>query len=91
MLKFVIIFVCGFILYKMFMGDKNQKTKMKKKETEHLKATGELVKDPMCGTFVPVDSDIRVKDGETVHRFCSFECRDKYLKQIESRKNISDS
>ncbi len=91
MLKFVILIVCGFILYKMFTGDKKQKMKMKKKENDHLKATGELVKDPVCGTFVPLDSDIRVKDGATVHRFCSFECRDKFLKQIEQRKNISDS
>ncbi len=91
MLKFIIIAVCGFILYKMFTGDKKQKQKVKKKETEHLKATGELVKDPVCGTFVPVDSDIRVRDGETIHRFCSYECRDKYLKQIEANKSVSDS
>lgn len=91
MLKFLILIVCGFVLYKMFLGDHKQKTKMKKKEAEHLKATGELVKDPVCGTFVPANSDIRVKDGETVHRFCSFECRDKFLKQIESRKSVSKS
>lgn len=91
MWKFIILAVCGYILYKMFTGDKKQKTKMQKKEKEHLKATGELVKDPVCGTFVPVDSDIRVREGETIHRFCSYECRDKFLKQLEARKSVSDS
>jgi len=40
---------------------------------------GELKKDPVCGTFVAMNSSIK-KDvnGETVH-FCSPACRDKYL------------
>jgi YHS domain-containing protein len=40
--------------------------------------TGELKKDPVCGTFVAVASSIkRDVDGQVVH-FCSTACRDKY-------------
>lgn len=38
----------------------------------------DLVKDPQCGTYVPVSSAITATiDGETYH-FCSEECRDRY-------------
>lgn len=83
MLKFVIFIVAGFLLYKMFMNDRRKKSQVKEQQFEKKAATGELVKDPMCGAFVSVDSDIRVREGESIHRFCSYECRDKFLKQIE--------
>lgn len=82
MWKFIILALAGFILYKMFVNDSKRKAKESKKETERLKATGELVRDPVCGSYVSLESDIRVREGETVHRFCSYECRDKYLKQL---------
>ncbi len=87
MWKFIVLIVAGFVLYKMFTTEKKRKTKSSQKETERLKATGELVQDPQCGAYVSVNSDIRVRTGEVVHRFCSYECRDKYLKQLEESGN----
>ena len=43
----------------------------------------EMVKDPECGAYVAVDGSISVRDGEKVHRFCSYECRDKFLQRLE--------
>ncbi len=41
-------------------------------------SSGELKKDPVCGTFVAVASSIqRNVNGEVIH-FCSTACRDKY-------------
>jgi YHS domain-containing protein len=58
---------------------------MDHKETIKQKvASGEMIKDPVCGTYVEKDGDIRVREGETIHVFCSYECRDKYLKQIDA-------
>jgi len=40
---------------------------------------GALKRDPVCGTYIPVDNSVRKKvDGETLY-FCSPECRDKYV------------
>jgi YHS domain-containing protein len=40
---------------------------------------GELKRDPVCGTFVPVANSVkRTVHGEVVH-FCSSDCRDKYI------------
>jgi YHS domain-containing protein len=37
-----------------------------------------LQQDPVCGTYVAVDSSLkRVVNGKVIH-FCSAECRDKY-------------
>jgi uncharacterized protein len=42
------------------------------------RSAGELKKDPVCGTFVPVVSSVTKEvDGKLVH-FCSVACRDKF-------------
>jgi YHS domain-containing protein len=44
--------------------------------------TGELKKDPVCGTYIAAATSIKEKvGGETVH-FCSQECRDKYVASL---------
>ncbi|MFA6810141.1 MAG: transcriptional regulator [Desulfoplanes sp.] len=84
MLKFLIFFGAGYVLFKLLTGDKKNKTETVYKKHETMAAAGEMVKDPICGTFVPKDTDIRVKNGDQVHCFCSFECRDKYVEQLQN-------
>jgi YHS domain-containing protein len=44
----------------------------------HRSETTMLQQDPVCGTYVGVDSSLkRVVNGRVLH-FCSPECRDKY-------------
>jgi len=85
MLNFLIFIVAAFILYKLLTGDFKKKKEVRNKEKENLAATGVMIKDPVCGTYIPVDGDIRVKQGDKVHNFCSYECRDKFLKQLEAK------
>lgn len=86
MIRWLIIALAIFLLFKLFTGDKKVKEAKGKKQEEKLVASGEMVKDPMCGTFVEKDGPIRIRSGETVHSFCSYECRDKFLKQLEASK-----
>ena len=86
MWKFVIMAVAVFFLWKMFAGDVNRRKQETKKEEEILIAKGEMVKDPVCGAYVSIDNSVRVRDGENILHFCSYECRDKYLKELESSK-----
>jgi YHS domain-containing protein len=45
-----------------------------------LQSAGELRKDPVCGTFVPISTSLkRVVNGETVY-FCSTDCRERFAK-----------
>lgn len=84
MWKFIILAVAAFILYKLLMGDRRQKEQGQARQQARMAASGEMVRDPVCGVFVPSKSDIRVKEGEKVHCFCSYECRDSYLKRLQA-------
>lgn len=82
MWKWLILVVIGYALYRMFINDRLKKTEDKNQEKERLVATGELVKDPECGAYIDADSSITVRDGDNVHRFCSYDCRDKFLSRM---------
>ncbi|MEZ0575029.1 TRASH domain-containing protein [Halodesulfovibrio aestuarii] len=83
MIKWVVLLVCGWLLFKLVTNDSKKKSDKKQKDMEKKVATGDMVKDPVCGAFVSLDQDIRIRDGETIHRFCSYECRDKFLARLE--------
>ena len=83
MLKFLLIGAALFILFKLFSGDKKHKQMDQQKETEKMAAAGDMVKDPVCGCYVKADGDIRVREGDKIHYFCSYDCRDAYLKKLE--------
>ena len=40
--------------------------------------TGELKRDPVCGTFVPMSTQFQKTVGGEAKYFCSAECRDKF-------------
>jgi len=44
--------------------------------------TGELKKDPVCGTYIAAASSIQEKVGGQTFHFCSRECRDKYVTSL---------
>jgi YHS domain-containing protein len=83
MWKFVVIGLSLFVLYKLMTGDKSKKADQKTEQYEKMAQTGEMLKDPVCGSYVSKDSDIRVKNGDKVEVFCSYECRDKYIEELK--------
>ncbi|MDO5537123.1 MAG: transcriptional regulator, partial [Desulfovibrionaceae bacterium] len=87
MIKWIVLAVAAYILYRLFANDlfkKRQKEeKVDEKEMERKVKAGEMVKDPVCGAYVSVDDSITVRDGATTHHFCSYDCREKFLKRLE--------
>ena len=81
MLKWILIIAVLYILYRMFESERRKKAEKDRQETQHLVATGELIKDPICGTYVEKESSISVREGDILHHFCSYDCRDAFLKQ----------
>ncbi len=83
-LKIAIVGICIFVLYKLFRGD--LKKKQNETSQEKFENVEDMVKDPICGAFVDKNATIRVKtDTETVC-FCSYDCRDAYIKSLEEEK-----
>ncbi len=89
MLKIIILVVVGFILYKLLTADHKKKQEKVVKDQEKMAASGVMVKDPICGTYVDKETDIRVKKADSVFCFCSYDCRDKYLKRIGADETVS--
>ncbi len=86
MWKWIILALCGYVLYRLFANDIKKKL-AKQDDAEEISkkvATGDMVKDPECGTYIDKDSSITVKNGDTIHRFCSYDCRDAFLEKINN-------
>jgi YHS domain-containing protein len=50
--------------------------------TQEFPLTGELKKDPVCGTYIAAATSIKEKVGGQTFHFCSPECRDKYVASL---------
>lgn len=83
MWKWIIIALACFVLYKLITNDRGRTEKKEDKARERKIAAGEMVKDPVCGSYVDIDSSIKVRDGKKVHHFCSYECREKFLQELQ--------
>ena len=44
--------------------------------------TGELKKDPACGTYIAAATSIKESVGGETFHFCSKQCRDKYVASL---------
>ncbi len=64
------------------------KSKPKKKASSQLPSQieDELVKDPMCGIYIPKQKAITAKIGGKVYYFCSQKCKEEYTKRQEVKK-----
>ena len=86
MWKWLIFALAAYALYRLFTNDWKKRQESKEDEKakhERMVASGEMTKDPECGTYIAADSSITVRDGETIHRFCSYDCRDEFVRRIQ--------
>ena len=85
--RLLILGIVGFILYKLVSNEiRKRSAESKQPETGKTfkEPTGNMVKDPVCGTYVDAATSISVRDGAQVHRFCGYECRDSFLEQLRA-------
>jgi len=83
MLKWLVLIAAGYFLYRLVTNESRKKSKDDKKQKEDMVATGEMVRDPVCGAYIDANGGVTVRDGEKTYRFCSYECRDTFLKQLQ--------
>lgn len=81
MIRFIIIMfivlVVLSVLRGMFSGSATVRTANPRTGRQRPGRSGKLVKDPVCGTYVPESTAIRLEGRETLF-FCSEECRNRY-------------
>lgn len=85
--RILVIAVIAFVLYKLITNETRKRAEKNEKSkaaaTARKAETGQMVKDPVCGVYVDVAESVSVRDGETVYRFCGYECRDAFLQKIK--------
>jgi ribosomal protein L24E len=89
MWKWLILALAAYALYRLFVNDwkKRQGSKEDEKtKNARMAADGEMAQDPECGAYISVDSGITVRDGETIYRFCSYDCRDAFVRRIQESR-----
>lgn len=83
--RWIVLAVAGFILYTLLRNElrKRNSGSPAAEGKSSAKPTASMVKDPNCGAYVEAEGAISVRDGDTVHHFCSYECRDAFLKKLQ--------
>ena len=87
-IKVAIVALVCYVLYRLFMNDNKKKTEKEAEKRKKRMESGEMVKDPVCGTYVEKDSAITVKNGDQTLYFCSYECRQKYIESVTEQKKL---
>ena len=78
LLKFILLGVIGYILYKvLWKGESLSLFKAKKKQHPQ-QALEEMKKDPVCGTYLPENLAVKYKFSGKAYYFCSEECKQKF-------------
>jgi len=93
MWKWLLFVAAAYALYRLFTNDRQKNRKSREEErknNEQMVASGEMVKDPECGAYIAADSNITARDGETVYRFCSYDCRDAFVRRIQAGRQKSE-
>ena len=87
-IKIAILALVCYVLYRLFMNDNKKKAEKEAQEKKKRVDSGEMVRDPVCGTYVDKDSAITVRNGEQTIHFCSYECRQKYIDSVNEQKKL---
>src|SRR6202162_931558 len=72
------------IIFKGFTSLANPKSTPQTREApgNQMPLTGELKKDPACGTYIAAATSLKEKVGGETFYFCSKQCRDKYVASL---------
>ncbi|MEC9491705.1 YHS domain-containing protein [Flexistipes sp.] len=82
--KLIILGAAAYFGFSFFRKNKEKLFGRSKKEDDD--SPVELVKDPVCNTFVEMDTPFKVKYYDRVYYFCSQGCRDSFIEQMRTRR-----
>ena len=83
MYRWLLVALAGYIIYRMFKNDVKAKAGKRASGEAARHESGDMARDPVCGTFVDMAESITVRNGEKVYHFCGYDCRDEFLKRMQ--------
>lgn len=80
LLRFLLLFIAVLVIYRavrrLFLPSRGRpEVRGTDREVIH---KGEMVRDPVCGTYVAREGSIRLLEGGVEYFFCSPACRDEF-------------
>lgn len=83
MIKFILVLAFFYIAYKLFARSNKPEIDSQKSDTSNNPV--ELIKDPICETFVEKNTNYKVKYYDNIYYFCSEDCRQKFIEKMKSK------
>ncbi len=80
MVRLLIVLLLLMVLVLLVRSTLREFRKPRRRET-HLGAREQLVQDPVCRTYVGVDSAIQERMGSDTYYFCSRDCADTFRRR----------
>jgi YHS domain-containing protein len=80
------LLILGVAVYFGFSFFRKNKGKLLGKNDDGETGAVDLVKDPVCNTFVEKNSPYKVKYYDRIYFFCSPGCRDTFIEQMKKRR-----
>jgi YHS domain-containing protein len=79
LLRFLLFFGIAYFIYKVIWKGESLFSKKRKRQASQ-KAIEEMKKDPVCGTYIPVNQAVKHRINGTVYYFCSNKCKEEFQK-----------
>jgi len=79
-MKFLVLLVFLLILYLYYKNYKKRKLSQKEKTI-----ITEMIKDEVCGVYLPKEEALKFEIEDKVYYFCSKKCKDAFLKGRSER------
>jgi len=89
LIKVAVFALVCYVLYRLFMNDSRKREEKEAQQQKKRVESGEMVQDPVCGTYVDKDNAITVRNGDTTLHFCSYECRQKYIDNVTKQEKLN--
>jgi len=79
-ISFLVFLFFGYFFYKVVIkGESLFSSKKKGKNSSSSGIVEKMEKDPVCGTYVPEKTSLKLKSEGEIFHFCSEKCRDEYI------------
>lgn len=78
----VLVYACIKVLVWVARQWKSVRARSEARRTDKGNEVSDMVRDPVCGTYIAAREALTIRRGGRDIHFCSTECRDKYVSQL---------
>jgi YHS domain-containing protein len=84
MIRYILLLGIGYLLFLLWKGSLGLQKPATRPPDEDGRIDDEMVKDPVCETYVPRSIAIARKHRGVVHYFCSEQCANEFFRRAET-------